>query len=430
VPFLRNQMIELCCAKAVRAKYMGGAAADDTPRGAELSYEQARTELNTYTTTLHAINSAIVKLSKLTYAHKVYRGINNRVLPEEFWKANEYGVRGGIEGAFMSTTVDREVALSYARADGHKAGLIFEIQQGMVDRGAELAFISQYPHEQEILFAPLAGFEVKYTRVEGQVLVVVVSLAVNLTAQTIEQVISKRRKLVCDMCDQILIKTRQTATVSESWAPLREAVGESAVEAAEQLLQTVRSSVASKPPEHYNVNANLVDGTTWVLGVADTLDMWGVGLQEVLDHVRAMYGGHRHGKPMQLAELLQQESIDLSNRDLSLTAAYGLAALVYLSPSLTELIASSNALGDAGVAAIATALEANPASALSSLHFAHCGAGERAGKALISMLEANLSLQRLDLRTNYDKRIDVSKEMLDAIVAASERRSVPLKLVI
>ena len=52
-----------------------------------------------YVTTLHAINSSIVKLSKLTVASKVFRGIAGRVLPEGFWEENEYGVRGGIEGA-------------------------------------------------------------------------------------------------------------------------------------------------------------------------------------------------------------------------------------------------------------------------------------------------------------------------------------------
>ena len=76
--------------------------------------------------------------------------------------------------------------MHYASASG-RAGLCFEIQMGMIDRGAEISWLSQYPHEKEILFAPLAGFEVKHTRIEGNVLVVVVSLAVNLTAQTIEQ---------------------------------------------------------------------------------------------------------------------------------------------------------------------------------------------------------------------------------------------------
>lgn len=49
-----------------------------------------------------------------------------------------------------SQTIDRDVALGYAAGGGNndKAGFIFEIQQGMVDRGAELSFLSQYPHEQ------------------------------------------------------------------------------------------------------------------------------------------------------------------------------------------------------------------------------------------------------------------------------------------
>ena len=42
---------------------------------------------NTYSTTLHACNSAIVKLSKLTVATKVYRGVSGALLPAEFWCA-------------------------------------------------------------------------------------------------------------------------------------------------------------------------------------------------------------------------------------------------------------------------------------------------------------------------------------------------------
>ena len=46
----------------------------------------------------------------------------------------------------MSTTLDAGVAMSYAAGGG--AGIVFEIQMGMVDRGAELDWISQYPHEK------------------------------------------------------------------------------------------------------------------------------------------------------------------------------------------------------------------------------------------------------------------------------------------
>ena len=92
--------------------------------------------VNKYTTTLHALNSAIVKLSKLTKASTVYRGVHDMVLPDQFWTPNKYGVRGGIDSAFMSTTLKREEAVKYATS-GKAAPLIFEIQQGMIDRGVK-----------------------------------------------------------------------------------------------------------------------------------------------------------------------------------------------------------------------------------------------------------------------------------------------------
>ena len=52
---------------------------------------------NTYTTSIHAINSCVIKLSKLTKAGKVWRGIKDAKLPKSFWVANSMGVRGGIE---------------------------------------------------------------------------------------------------------------------------------------------------------------------------------------------------------------------------------------------------------------------------------------------------------------------------------------------
>eukprot|EP00966_Prymnesium_polylepis_P293171 6771400-Prymnesium_polylepis.1 len=158
---------------------------------------------------MHVINSAVVKLGKLTVATKVYRGISGRLLPEQFWAPNEFGVKGGIESAFMSTTLDRDVALQYAAGC---AGFVFEIQQGMVDRGSDISWLSQYPHEKEILFAPLTGLEVQSTRVEGSVLVVSVALSVNLNALTIEQVIGKRRKLLADMAANMQGEVRGALT--------------------------------------------------------------------------------------------------------------------------------------------------------------------------------------------------------------------------
>ena len=99
---------------------------------------------------------AIIKLSRTQRATKVYRGTKGGVLPDKFWVPNAHGVRGGIELGFMSTTTDREVAMHYAKSE-KKSSVVFEMQMGMVDRGAPLKWCSQFPKEEEILFAPLTG---------------------------------------------------------------------------------------------------------------------------------------------------------------------------------------------------------------------------------------------------------------------------------
>ena len=167
---------------------------------------------NKYTTTLHIINSAVVKLGKLTKAGTVYRGLSGGTLPEEFWLANDYGVSGGCEYAFMSTTLDREVAFSYA---GSKVATILEIRMGMVDRGADVSWLSQYPGEKEILFAPLTGLEVVGKRVVGEVIVVEVRLNVNLMALTIEQVIAKMQRSHIQMLDTMIDRQKQDLTEEE-----------------------------------------------------------------------------------------------------------------------------------------------------------------------------------------------------------------------
>ena len=48
-----------------------------------------------YVTTLHCINSAIVKLGRLSKPEKVYRGLSGSVLPRQFWK-DHGSERGGV----------------------------------------------------------------------------------------------------------------------------------------------------------------------------------------------------------------------------------------------------------------------------------------------------------------------------------------------
>ena len=95
---------------------------------------------NMYATSIHAVNSCVLKLSKLTVACKVWRGFTGATLPPSFFEANEEGVRGGIEYGFSSTTFDHAQATIYASG---KAATIFEMEMGMIDRGADLSWLSQ-----------------------------------------------------------------------------------------------------------------------------------------------------------------------------------------------------------------------------------------------------------------------------------------------
>ena len=111
VGFLQKQLVGLRCAAEVSEQLDAG----------DIDFVQAKDKVNRYTTTLHVINSGIVKTSKLTFASKVYRGVSGMTLPDAFWQANSHGVRGGIEGAFMSTTKDRRVAMQYMRRAAARA---------------------------------------------------------------------------------------------------------------------------------------------------------------------------------------------------------------------------------------------------------------------------------------------------------------------
>jgi hypothetical protein len=111
---------------------------------------------------------------------------------------NHQNVRGGIELGFMSTTTDRKVALEYAKSEDTPS-VVFEMQMGMIDRGAPLQWCSQFPSEAEILFAPLTGLEVVGTpTVEQAVMIVELRLNCNLHDLTIEQILSKMQK-VCGL---------------------------------------------------------------------------------------------------------------------------------------------------------------------------------------------------------------------------------------
>jgi len=176
---------------------------------------------NVFSTTLNVINSGQIKISRTTTACKVYRGVKGK-LPKQFFETNVFGVRGGIEKGFMSTSEDRDVAVSYMGASGTR--VLFEIQMGMIDKGADISFLSQYPAEKEILFAPLTGLEVLKMKVDRNgIFILETRLNTNLKAETIEEIQGRMKRVHLQLVDIVDLDCRALGfTKQEAMVPLEE----------------------------------------------------------------------------------------------------------------------------------------------------------------------------------------------------------------
>lgn len=146
---------------------------------------------NKYVTTLHTIVSGIIKLSQhlvLPIDRKVYRGLGGMLLPDKFWKIDQYGCKGGVDYGMISTTQNYKIALEYSGQDltnylnkinnnfststtttttttspdkdTTPCATLFEIELDQINRGASLKWLSQYPCEEEILIPPFSNLEV------------------------------------------------------------------------------------------------------------------------------------------------------------------------------------------------------------------------------------------------------------------------------
>ena len=143
-------------------------------------YLQIHCRDNRYPTTLLFVCLGINKLSALTKVQKVYRAPGGK-LPDAFYKGLADGSQGGIEMGFMSTTTEKGEAMKYASYSG--VPVILEVQQGMVARGADISWLSQFPGEAEVLFGPQTCCEVHQIRTEGAFYVVELRPSMSPVAQ-------------------------------------------------------------------------------------------------------------------------------------------------------------------------------------------------------------------------------------------------------
>eukprot|EP01051_Picozoa_sp_SAG22_P006230 SAG22_NODE_401_length_11080_cov_18.258082_5_plen_553_part_00 len=190
----------------LRAMASGGVV----PRGPD----QGKAVRGAFVTTIHAINSGVIKLSRLQPAIPIFRGVNGMRLPTQFTKPNAHNIKGGVEYGFSSFTTDRAVAVHYSGGGklaaaggdekGKRAHVVFETRMGMVNRGAFLGWLSQYPEEAEILIPPLTGLEVLgFRQADDGLLEYSMALNCNLQSMTIEEVLAVRKKQCVELLDVV-----------------------------------------------------------------------------------------------------------------------------------------------------------------------------------------------------------------------------------
>ena len=120
---------------------------------------------NKYPTTIHVAQSAISKLGKINPNETCYSGVDGMLLNERFWKNHpDLNTKGGVEGGFMSLTKSRDVAEHYATLQKGRFGVVLEVDMSTMDRGAELSWLAQYPHEEETLLPPLTYLHIEHIR--------------------------------------------------------------------------------------------------------------------------------------------------------------------------------------------------------------------------------------------------------------------------
>ena len=153
---------------------------------------------NRYVTTIHCINSAIIKLARASPLEPlvVHRGSCGMRLPVQFAAKDDLGRQGDVELGIMSCTANKNVALQYAA--GGKMAMLLCFERGAMDNGAPLSALSFYKGEEEICFPPLCSIEVKdkpkiLFTAKGSVLQVKMGITVNQKADTIDKLISRRQ---------------------------------------------------------------------------------------------------------------------------------------------------------------------------------------------------------------------------------------------
>ena len=185
---------------------------------------------NMFATTIFVLVSAVQKIARVTEISEqltLYCGLGSvSDLPESFGHPDAFGSKGWTEFGFRSTTADKAIALDYSGIKkGNPHPMIMAIKPNAIDRGACIADLSQYQSEQEYLFVPCSFLQPNgppslEVVAEGIVNVIPVHLSLNLKTETMEELVSKKKRMHLDsarlLADEVKGELERLATSAES----------------------------------------------------------------------------------------------------------------------------------------------------------------------------------------------------------------------
>jgi len=225
-------------------------------------------------------------------------------------------------------------------------------------------------------------------------------------------VLSKRRKIVEDMCEQLAAKARQAAQ-SEAWAVLRCAsdtssdTSGSVPAAVEAFLNTSLMALAKREAEHYNENAPLGHAIQEAVAMAEILDGWPQELQ-ALAKLAVVAVGDEAVLSATAEELVRSEgALALSlegNGAVPIEVVHGLCALLWARPVEASLSVdlSGRSIGAEGLAALGRAM--TPTLTSLNLNDSNCAnnGGDNSGIEQLrdGLLRSGLGLRKLILSNN------------------------------
>uniref|UniRef100_A0A7S3BLJ3 Uncharacterized protein n=1 Tax=Haptolina ericina TaxID=156174 RepID=A0A7S3BLJ3_9EUKA len=292
----------------------------------------------------------------------------------------------------------------------------------MVDRGADLQWLSMYPFESEVTFAPLSGLEVQSTRVEGSVLVVELRLSVNHFERPIEQIVGQRQTLLGEMAREMELEVRASAVNTAGGfvntgvevfkrllreGPLREQpsyynTDENFAAAVQEVLLLKRSQVEAM--RKLSVHEKRVDLRGWDLKSGANLEMLARWLQaeSAARFLDLRNSSLQSDGAAVLAEALlgnpRLESVVVSREELRVQELAGTA-----SSTATTLCLSRRWLGPIDGVLISKLIAHN--NSLIELNLSNNVLGQRRNIAVLALCdtlrESPCSLQRLNLAKNY-----------------------------